>query len=77
MVCRVTHPGSGIPEELIHEMFDRGRGMTQEGLGLNMCRKLVKLMNGNVQYKRETGKSYFLVTLELPLAVRDDTGTMR
>uniref|UniRef100_A0A7I4DDS2 Phytochrome n=1 Tax=Physcomitrium patens TaxID=3218 RepID=A0A7I4DDS2_PHYPA len=74
---RVTHPGSGLPEELIHEMFDRGRGMTQEGLGLNMCRKLVKLMNGNVQYKRETGKSYFLVTLELPLAVRDDTGTMR
>nr|AHZ63990.1 phytochrome [Anomodon rostratus] len=74
---RVTHPGMGLPEELVHEMFDRGRGMTQEGLGLSMCRKLVKLMNGNVQYIRETGKSYFLVEVELPLAQRDDAGSVR
>ncbi|KAG0623386.1 hypothetical protein M758_3G170800 [Ceratodon purpureus] len=74
---RVTHPGIGLPEELVHEMFDRGRGMTQEGLGLSMCRKLVKLMNGNVQYIRETGKSYFLVEVELPLAQRDDAGSVR
>lgn len=75
--CRVTHPGTGLPEELVHEMFDRGRGMTQEGLGLSMCRKLVKLMNGNVQYIRDTGKSYFLVQLELPLAQRDDEGSVK
>ncbi|KAG0619763.1 hypothetical protein M758_4G163100 [Ceratodon purpureus] len=74
---RVTHPGSGLPEELVHEMFDRGRGMTQEGLGLSMCRKLVKLMNGEVKYIRDTGKSYFLVNLELPLTVRDDAGSVR
>lgn len=74
---RVTHPGSGLPEELVHEMFDRGRGMTQEGLGLSMCRKLVKLMNGEVKYIRDTGKSYFLVNLELPLTVRDDAGHVR
>jgi phytochrome B len=74
---RVTHPGMGLPEELVHEMFDRGRGMTQEGLGLSMCRKLVKLMNGNVEYIRETGKSYFLVEVELPLAQRDDAGSVR
>lgn len=71
------HPGAGLPEELVHEMFDRGRGMTQEGLGLSMCRKLVKLMNGEVKYIRETGKSYFLVNLELPLTARDDSGTLR
>jgi phytochrome B len=76
-IFRVTHPGIGLPEELVHEMFDRGRGMTQEGLGLSMCRKLVKLMNGNVQYIRETGKSYFLVEVELPLAQRDDAGSVR
>lgn len=58
-------------------MFDRGRGMTQEGLGLSMCRKLVKLMSGNVQYIRDTGKSYFLVQLELPLAQRDDEGSVK
>nr|AHZ63988.1 phytochrome [Bryum argenteum] len=74
---RVMHPGAGLPEELVHEMFDRGRGMTQEGLGLSMCRKLVKLMNGEVKYIRETGKSYFLVNLELPLTARDDSGTLR
>ncbi|XP_024398289.1 phytochrome 1 isoform X2 [Physcomitrium patens] len=74
---RVTHPGLGLPEELVHEMFGRGRGMTQEGLGLSMCRKLVKLMNGTVQYIRETGKSCFLVEVELPLAQRDDAGSVR
>jgi len=74
----VTHPGSGLPEELVHEMFDRGRGMTQEGLGLSMCRKLVKLMNGEVKYIRDSGKSYFLVHLELPLVTeRDDAGSVR
>jgi phytochrome B len=75
--CRVTHPGSGLPEELVHEMFDRGRGMTQEGLGLSMCRKLVKLMNGDMQYIRDVGKSYFLVNVELPLAQRDDAGSVK
>jgi phytochrome B len=75
--CRVMHPGSGLPEELVHEMFDRGRGMTQEGLGLSMCRKLVKLMNGDVQYVRDAGKSYFLVNVELPLAQRDDAGSVK
>nr|AHX73747.1 phytochrome [Nothoceros aenigmaticus] len=74
---RVTHPGAGLPEELVHEMFDRGRGMTQEGLGLSMCRKLVKLMNGDVQYIRDSGKSYFLVNVELPLAQRDDAGSVK
>jgi phytochrome B len=58
-------------------MFDRGRGMTQEGLGLSMCRKLVKLMNGDVQYVRDVGKSYFLVNVELPLAQRDDAGSVK
>ncbi len=66
-----------MPEELVHEMFDRGRGMTQEGLGLSMCRKLVKLMNGDVQYVRDAGKSYFLVNVELPLAHREDAGSVK
>lgn len=51
--------------------------MTQEGLGLNMCRKFVKLMNGEVEYIREPGKNYFLVNLELPLTARDDLGALR
>jgi phytochrome B len=51
--------------------------MTQEGLGLSMCRKLVKLMNGDVQYIREAGKCYFLVNVELPLTQRDDAGSVK
>nr|AHZ63971.1 phytochrome [Encephalartos barteri] len=65
---RITHPGPGIPEDLIKEMFDPSREMSQEGLGLYMCQKLVKIMNGDVQYIREAGKSSFIVTVELPLA---------
>lgn len=75
--CRVTHPGAGLPDELVQEMFDRGRGMTQEGLGLNMCRKLVSLMNGDVQYVRDEGQCYFKVSLELPLAKCEDEGSQR
>lgn len=56
-------------------MYDRGKGMTQEGLGLNMCRKLVGLMNGDVQYVRENMQCYFVVSLELPMAQRDDAAS--
>jgi phytochrome B len=72
---RVTHPGAGLPDELVLEMYDRGKGMTQEGLGLNMCRKLVRLMNGDVQYFRESMQCYFVVCVELPMAQRDDAGS--
>ena len=73
--CRVSHPGGGLPDELVLEMYDRGKGMTQEGLGLNMCRKLVRLMNGDVQYIRENGQCFFVVYVELPMAQRDDAGS--
>ncbi|KAL2628598.1 hypothetical protein R1flu_013284 [Riccia fluitans] len=74
---RVTHPGAGLPEELVQEMFDRGRGMTQEGLGLNMCRKLLKLMGGDVQYIREVGKCYFFVKVQLSKAQTDDAASVK
>nr|AHZ63969.1 phytochrome [Taiwania cryptomerioides] len=63
---RVTHPGQGIPDELIKEMFDHDQDMTREGLGLHICHKLVKIMNGEVKYCREVGSSSFILTLELP-----------
>ncbi|OMO82546.1 hypothetical protein COLO4_22929 [Corchorus olitorius] len=36
MVC----PGEGLPPELVQDMFHSSRWMTQEGLGLSMCRKI-------------------------------------
>nr|P33529.2 RecName: Full=Phytochrome [Mougeotia scalaris]CAA64796.1 phytochrome [Mougeotia scalaris] len=76
---RVSHPGEGLPEDLIDQMFDRAdaRVKSQEGLGLSICRKLVRLMNGEVQYRREGERNFFLLQLELPLAQRDDQASMK
>lgn len=62
----MTHPGQGLPAALIRDMFEGGnRWTTQEGLGLNLSRKLLNRMNGQVQYVREHDKCYFLIDLEL------------
>ncbi|KAK7857435.1 phytochrome B [Quercus suber] len=67
---RMVSPGEGLPRELVQDMFHSSRWLTQEGLGLSMCRKILKLMNGEVQYIRESERSYFLVILELPMPRR-------
>lgn len=62
----MTHPGQGLPTALIKDMFESGnRWTTQEGLGLNLSRKLLNRMNGQVQYVREHNKCCFLVDIEL------------
>jgi phytochrome B len=66
MVC----PGEGLPPELIQDMFHNSRWVTQEGLGLSISRKIIKSMNGEVQYVREAERCYFLVLLELPVTRR-------
>ncbi|XP_042517179.1 phytochrome B [Macadamia integrifolia] len=63
---RILCPGEGLPPELVQDMFHSSRWVTQEGLGLSMCRKILKLMNGQVQYIRESERCYFLIILELP-----------
>eukprot|EP01018_Ginkgo_biloba_P008533 Gb_21967 [translate_table: standard] len=68
---RITHPGSGVPEELVQQMFKLDQEMSEEGFGLLICRKLVKLMNGDVQYIREAGMSSFIVVVELASAQSD------
>lgn len=74
---RITHPGPGLPAELVQDLFDRSQWATQEGVGLSMCRKLLKLMNGDVQYIRESGICYFLVNVEFPMAQREDAASMK
>ncbi|CAL5346851.1 unnamed protein product [Camellia sinensis] len=70
---RIVCPGEGLPSELVQDMFRSSRWVTQEGLGLSMCRKILKLMNGEVQYVRESERCYFLVILELPMPRRGST----
>ncbi|XP_075666985.1 phytochrome E isoform X1 [Castanea sativa] len=63
---RMTHPGQGLPSALIQDMFEGGNQCsTQEGLALNLSRKLLNGMNGQVRYVREHSHCYFLIDLEL------------
>ncbi|KAL6190861.1 hypothetical protein ACLB2K_037255 [Fragaria x ananassa] len=64
---RLVCPGEGLPPQLVQDMFHSSQWLTQEGLGLSMCRKILKLMGGDVQYIRESERCYFLVILELPM----------
>lgn len=65
---RITHIGEGIPESLLNQMFGSGREVSEDGINLLFSRKLIKLMNGDVQYLREAGKSSFIITVELAVA---------
>ncbi|KAM5560833.1 phytochrome A-2 [Rosa sericea] len=65
---RISHAGSGIPEGLLNQMFGTDGDISEEGISLLISRKLVKLMNGDVQYLREAGKSTFIISAELAAA---------
>ncbi|KZV36632.1 phytochrome B [Dorcoceras hygrometricum] len=67
---RIKCLGEGLPAEVVEDMFHSKRWSTQEGLGLSICRKIVKLMNGEVQYVRESERCHFLVVLDMPVAER-------
>lgn len=62
--CRITHTGA-VPEDLLSQMFGSNSETTDEGVSLLISRKLVKLMNGDVNYLREAGKSTFIISVEL------------
>ncbi|XP_050221027.1 phytochrome A [Mercurialis annua] len=62
---RITHAGGGIPESLLNQMFSSEGVVSDEGISLFVSRKLTKLMNGDVQYLREAGRSSFIISVEL------------
>lgn len=70
---RITHAGGGVPEALLSQMFGSDGDASEEGISLLISRKLVKLMNGDIQYLREAGRSTFIVTVELAAANRSRT----
>ncbi|XP_077219349.1 phytochrome B-like isoform X3 [Tasmannia lanceolata] len=59
-------PGEGLPPEIVQDMFHSTKWATREGLGLSLGRKILKLMNGEVQYIRDSERCYFLIIIELP-----------
>lgn len=61
----MSHPGEGVPVALIQDMLEGEKQWTsQEGLGLNLSRKLLSQMNGMIKYVRERTKCYFLIEIE-------------
>ncbi|KAK4794152.1 hypothetical protein SAY86_012146 [Trapa natans] len=68
LVLRITHVGEGIPDSLLNQMFCSNRHDSEDVISLLFGRKLVKLMNGDVQYLREAGKSSLIIMVELALA---------
>lgn len=64
----MTYAGGGVPETLLNQMFENDGEISEEGISLLISRKLVKLMNGDVQYLREAGKSTFIISVELAVA---------
>lgn len=49
-------------------MFGSEADASEEGISLLISRKLVKLMNGDIQYLREAGRSTFIISVELAVA---------
>ncbi|KAJ6848596.1 phytochrome A-like [Iris pallida] len=62
---RILHTGSGVSEELLSQMYGNGGDPSEEGVSLLVSRKLLRLMNGDVHYIREAGKSAFILSAEL------------
>ncbi|WOH14225.1 hypothetical protein DCAR_0933742 [Daucus carota subsp. sativus] len=61
---RIMHAGA-VPENLLSQMFGSDSETSEEGISLLISRKLVKLMNGDVHYLREAGKSTFIISVEV------------
>lgn len=55
---------------IVNQMFGCDGEVSEEGISLLISRKLVRLMNGDVQYLREAGKSTFIISVELAVARR-------
>lgn len=65
---RITHSSGGVPEALLNQMFESDGDASEEGTSLFISRKLLRLMNGDVRYMREAGKSTFIISVELAAA---------
>lgn len=57
-----------MPQDLLNEMFGEVGDASDDGISLFISRKLVKLMNGDVQYLREAGRSTFIISLEIAIS---------
>lgn len=71
----VADDGPGVPEEIIHRLFDRfvngGKGALlagSVGLGLSVARELMERMDGTIEYTRMGDITMFELTVPLAVA---------
>jgi signal transduction histidine kinase len=75
----VADTGKGIPTEAHHEVFEPFNRLTHQnshiegtGIGLNICKLLVELMDGKIDFQsNENEGSVFWI--DLPIDTTDDT----
>ncbi len=76
ITIRIEDTGIGIPEEKqthVFEAFEQADSSTTRkyggtGLGLTICKRIIDLMGGKLQYKpRDGGGSVFIIELSLPM----------
>lgn len=66
---KITDNGNGIPQEIIHKIFDpqfttkSGESTVGLGLGLTIVNKIITAHQGTVQVQSEPGNTMFTVTL--------------
>lgn len=79
--CSVQDTGIGIPEDLQYSLFEEftmadqshSRNHEGTGLGLAICKRLVTLMDGNIECCSELGKgSNFVFAIELKTATEEE-----
>ncbi len=74
-IITVADDGPGVPEDIIHRLFDRfvngGKGALlagSVGLGLSVARELIERMNGTIEYTRVDDITMFELTVPLAVA---------
>ncbi|WOG84020.1 hypothetical protein DCAR_0103199 [Daucus carota subsp. sativus] len=68
---RITHDGCEIPEDLMKQMLGSG-AKSEDGMSLFVSRKIWKVMNGDVGYSREDGRSVWIISAKFAGAVQSD-----
>lgn len=61
-----------MPENLWGQMFGKIVAKSEDGISLFVSRKVLKVMNGDVQYLREVGKSAFVISLKFARAIKSE-----